>query len=431
MTIMRVAFRNPELLKIVKIKDEYVLNYGGEPVETRGGNIISHKSLDLIQRIKEGVRPRIDDAEGGTVIYTFLKSECDAQRGEGDVSSGSSGTCFYFDGLTYQMYLMQQDGEGGPLEDDWEGSISSDRMLYMDESLRQERPVQLITNWLHECKCELPNLWPKLGEKSAEKIEREIEGGGRLWTAIEYGEANGETIPKPGTQFVVTLKNIYLTLQPEERAFVTTCYFETGDVIYPIALALRKAKFSEYSFVCPGVECDLLEQYEYLQYAGLGDSKDKIISEIKEGETLTREFKSTLRWNLRSERNDDEMKYACLKTIAAFLNTNGGCLFLGVSDKGEIIGTETDGFPNNDKYQLHLFDLIKECLEKPTASLVDTEMVELEGKHICLVKCEKSPKPVYLKFKNKDEAYFIRTGPGTTKLSTSEAHTYISNKFID
>jgi hypothetical protein len=429
MTIMRVAFKNPELLKIVKIKDEYVLNYGGEPVKTEDGNIISHKSLHLIQRIKEGVRPRIDDAEGGTVIYTYLKSECDTQRGKGDVSSGSSGTCFYFDGLTYQMYLMQQDGAGGPLEDDWERSVRSDRMLYMDENLRQERQVQLIINWLHECKCELPNLWPKLGEKSAEKIEREIEGGGRLWTAIEYGEANGETTPKPEIQFVATLKDIYLTLQPEERAFVTTCYFETGDVIYPIALALRKAKFSEYSFVCPGVECDLLEQYEYLQYAGLGDSKDKIISEIKEGETLAREFKSTLRWNLRSERNDDEMKYECLRTIAAFLNTNGGRLFLGVSDKGEIIGTEKDKFLNSDKYQLHLFNLIKEYLGRPTASLVDTEMVELEGKDICIVKCTKSPKPVYLEFKNGEQAYFIRTGPQTTKLNTRDALEYITEKF--
>jgi len=36
---------------------------------------------------------------------------------------------------------------------------------------------------------------------------------------------------------------------------------------------------------------------------------------------------------------------------------------------------------------------------------------------------------LYLNFKNQDEEYFIRTGPGTTKLSTSEAHKYIKDKF--
>ena len=106
-----------------------------------------------------------------------------------------------------------------------------------------------------------------------------------------------------------------------------------------------------------------------------------------------------------------------------------GKLLIGVSDKGEIVGIEKDGFPDNDKYQLHLFNLIKEYLGNNIASLVNAEMVEIGKKFICLVKCDKSPQPVYLKFKKRDEEYFIRTGPGTTKLSTSEAHKYINEKF--
>jgi hypothetical protein len=399
MTVMRIVFENPELLGIVNVKDEHILNYDGEPVRTIGGSIISHKSEYLVQRIKGDVRPCPD------------------------------GNGFYLDGWPFHMFSMQKDEVDGPLEDDWEGSMKSDRMLYLDENLRQERQAQLIINWLHEYKCELPNLWPKLGEKSAETIGSAIDVGERIGTAIEHAETNGESFPKPDAHFVATLREIYLELQPEERAFVKTCYFETGDVIYPIALALRKAKFSDYSFVCPGVECGLLEQHEYIEYAEPSDSKRRIICEIKVGESVAREFKSTLRWNLRSERNDDEMQYACMKTIAAFLNTDGGQLFIGVSDDGEIIGIEKDGFPDSDKYQLHLFALIKEYLGKPIATSVDTEMVELKGKHICLVKCKKSPKPVYLKFKNREEAYFVRTGPGTTKLSTSEAHKHITENF--
>ena len=43
---------------------------------------------------------------------------------------------------------------------------------------------------------------------------------------------------------------------------------------------------------------------------------------IKRGESKTLEFKSTLRWNLEEDRQDDKaVTHAVLKTLAAFLNT--------------------------------------------------------------------------------------------------------------
>ena len=45
---------------------------------------------------------------------------------------------------------------------------------------------------------------------------------------------------------------------------------------------------------------------------------------IKRGESKTLEFKSTLRWSLKEDRQDDKnVTHAVLKTIAAFLNTEG------------------------------------------------------------------------------------------------------------
>ena len=60
---------------------------------------------------------------------------------------------------------------------------------------------------------------------------------------------------------------------------------------------------------------------------------------IKRGESKTLEFKATLRWNLRENRQDDSVvTHAALKTIAAFLNTEGGDLLIGVADDGSIVG---------------------------------------------------------------------------------------------
>ena len=75
---------------------------------------------------------------------------------------------------------------------------------------------------------------------------------------------------------------------------------------------------------------------------------------IKRGESKTLEFKSTLRWNLKEDRQDDKgVTHAVLKTIAAFLNTEGGDLLIGVADDGSIVGIERDQLENDDKFMRH------------------------------------------------------------------------------
>ena len=55
------------------------------------------------------------------------------------------------------------------------------------------------------------------------------------------------------------------------------------------------------------------------------------LKDIQLGESTNREFKSTFRFNLYTKKNDPEkITYACLKTIAGFLNTNGGSLYIGI-----------------------------------------------------------------------------------------------------
>ena len=83
---------------------------------------------------------------------------------------------------------------------------------------------------------------------------------------------------------------------------------------------------------------------------------------IADGETSRIEFNSTLRVNLHTGQPDKKLEHSCLKTIAAFLNSCGGHLNVGVSDGSEALGIETDGFPNEDKMNLHLVNLIKDRL---------------------------------------------------------------------
>ena len=59
-------------------------------------------------------------------------------------------------------------------------------------------------------------------------------------------------------------------------------------------------------------------------------------------ETFEVEFKSTARWNLRDGVKDKRMEDAVVKTIAGFLNTDGGTLFIGIDDQRTPIGLHHD-----------------------------------------------------------------------------------------
>ena len=62
---------------------------------------------------------------------------------------------------------------------------------------------------------------------------------------------------------------------------------------------------------------------------------------IARDESFEVEFKSTARWNLREGCKDKRMEDAVVKTIAGFLNTDGGTLLIGVGDDGRVIGLGT------------------------------------------------------------------------------------------
>jgi len=155
---------------------------------------------------------------------------------------------------------------------------------------------------------------------------------------------------------------------------------------------------------------------------------------LKLHESKTLEFKSTLRWNLREDRKDPAVvTHAVLKTIAAFLNTDGGDLLIGVADDKAIVGIDADRFDSIDKYLLHLSHVIGAALGDRAGTCVDAKMEIVQGKTVCLVSCEHSPEPVFLKWRDLEEHeggdFYVRSGPQTTKLDPQGADAYIKTRF--
>ncbi len=152
-----------------------------------------------------------------------------------------------------------------------------------------------------------------------------------------------------------------------------------------------------------------------------------VASIIADGESERIEFKSTLRLNLHTEKNGKEIENASLKTIAAYLNSNGGMLFIGVRDDGSILGVGADGFPSDDRFLLHLKNLVRDYIGIQFARYLEISLHELDGQKVCAVQCLPSREPVFFRRDNQ-EYFYVRVGPSTQPLSPSQLMAYITSR---
>ena len=155
---------------------------------------------------------------------------------------------------------------------------------------------------------------------------------------------------------------------------------------------------------------------------------------LKLQESKTLEFKSSLRWNLKEDRKDDRhVTHAALKTIAAFLNTEGGDLLIGVDDDRNVLGIEHDRLESDDKFMRHLAQVVRNGLGDRAATCIDPKTQIVDGKTVCLVSCQRSPEPVHLRWKGleKEEGggFYVRSGPGAVRLNDDDAEKYILTRF--
>ena len=168
-----------------------------------------------------------------------------------------------------------------------------------------------------------------------------------------------------------------------------------------------------------------------VRYKRLFEKKPTDIEKlIQLGESRTLEFKSTLRRNLHTSESDPKIEHAALKTIAAFLNTSGGTLLVGVSDDGKYVGIDNDNFTNEDKFQLHFKNLLKTGIGLIHTEKIRWELVQFEKGKILRVDCEKSDRPVFLNTKD-GKKFYIRTGPSTDELMAEELINYTSEHFSE
>ena len=181
----------------------------------------------------------------------------------------------------------------------------------------------------------------------------------------------------------------------------------------------------------PLLLAEVAQVQTFFSYLLQKQTNNRQISEIiKLGEGDSTEFKSTLRWDIRAGKTSPAIEHSCLKTISAFMNSSGGTLLIGVRDDGSVEGIETDKFANEDKFLLHLWTLIRNCLGRDFSPYIRTRVEKMEEKIICAVDCFPANRPVFLRQPGFNEEMYIRLGPSSNAMDISEALKYIEDHFV-
>ncbi|HXH24978.1 MAG TPA: DUF262 domain-containing protein [Vicinamibacterales bacterium] len=148
------------------------------------------------------------------------------------------------------------------------------------------------------------------------------------------------------------------------------------------------------------------------------------------GESLTLEFKSSVQWDMVQNRQNTALRVGVLKTIAAFLNTDGGTLVIGVEDRGSICGIEPDlrllgG--SRDKFGQLVSSLVFEHLGAGVTPCVRQRFEEVDGRTVCVVDVDRSSEPVFVKGERGRE-FYVRVGNTTRALDTEETLRYLESR---
>ena len=161
-------------------------------------------------------------------------------------------------------------------------------------------------------------------------------------------------------------------------------------------------------------------------------------------ETRTFEMKSTFMYDIRQSnaRNkavrSEILVREVVEGVAAFMNTNGGILCIGITDEKEVLGLEPDySLLDDDKEKSDKFrskineSLSKYMQDKIIHSLFEIEIMQFRGKEVCLIHVRMSPEPILVslsvnyRLDNKDKngtfcLCFIRSNNGTQKVDVRE-----------
>ncbi|MGD9533712.1 MAG: helix-turn-helix domain-containing protein [Candidatus Nitrosocosmicus sp.] len=191
-------------------------------------------------------------------------------------------------------------------------------------------------------------------------------------------------------------------------------------------------RFDPLELIIINHENENLIEFQHLNIFEADSETNQKLIKISENQRL--EKKSSFRYNHQKNEIDENMPFTIMRSIASMLNTEGGVLLLGVGNEDELLGLEKDieNLPNRnniDGFEVFFRNWIRDKYFRMNYvnSLLQLLFPQINGKTICKIIINKSPKPIFLINKDKCNVFFIRQGNGVRELNGLELSEYLSN----
>lgn len=195
-------------------------------------------------------------------------------------------------------------------------------------------------------------------------------------------------------------------------------------------LWLKACKYASNIQVRCDTDCiKYIEKIKQLNFVKSESNITKISNLLIFDESKHLEFKSSLTYDVNKDCQNRDLAKSCLKTVAAFLNSEGGTLLVGIDDEKRILGLNIEikryYKDSKDKFLLFWTDQLTQKLGKKHGSNIRYELESIDGAYVLYVECERSLTPCYYDKKE----FYIRYNPSTHKLNSEETTDYIAEHF--
>ena len=102
------------------------------------------------------------------------------------------------------------------------------------------------------------------------------------------------------------------------------------------------------------------------------------------------EFCERFYLSAKDQTPDLKTQHNVIRHVAAFLNSAGGYVLIGVGKKGKLLGLLDDDFRTPLHYTHRLSETLRKSLGDASMKFVDVSMVRVSSEDVCLVTCQKS-----------------------------------------
>jgi predicted HTH transcriptional regulator len=168
---------------------------------------------------------------------------------------------------------------------------------------------------------------------------------------------------------------------------------------------------------------------EALAVFGRLSAEDHVVSLLRQGESKTVEFKQTFSLDISDNQKKPYLEDMVIKTIAAFLNSDGGDLLVGVNDDAKITGLDFEieklHRSSRDEFLKHFKNRFKTRIGEQFYPRVSYGIVEVEESSVFRINCAPSDIEVFVDGKD----FYVRTNPATDKLDGPKLLEYVKQRF--